>query len=459
MSKSNSIDMVSGSILGPLIKYSIPIMLTGILQLLFNTADLIVVGQFADETAIAAVGACGSIINLMINFFVGISLGSTVVLASTIGAKEEHKISNITHTTFALGIIFGVITTIMGVFLAKPLLTVMDTPTDVLPQASLYLTIYFCGNLPFLIYTFGRSIIVAIGDTRRPLIYLTLSGILNVILNLILVAGVNFGVAGVAIATVSSQAMSAILMTRALLKLDHLCRIDIKKLAIHQKTVGSILKLGVPVGLQSTLFSISNVLIQSSINSLGTLCVAGNSAASSLDAFIYTSMNSFTQGVTTFTGQNYGARQYKRIVKIFKYGILCTLVIGFFMGSFMYLNGTFLLGFYLPSSPEAIEFGLIRLMIMGLFNFFAGLMDCGTGVIRGMNKSLYPMITNIIGTCAFRIIWILTAFKFAFSHWKITSAYKILISSYPISWLLTFMAMIVYFVIIYRKAVKSSREI
>lgn len=451
MAKTNTINMTSGKILLPLIQYSVPIMLTGILQLLFNTADIIVVGQFVDETAVAAVGACSTLINLLINLFVGVSLGATVVLASAIGGGRNEDVPKITHTTYTLGLIFGVITTIVGVAFARQFLIWMDTPEDVLDQAVLYLRIYFGGNLFFMAYTFGRAIIVAIGDTRRPLIYLTISGIVNVILNIIFVAGLGMGVEGVAIATVISQLISAILMTLALINLDHLCKISLKKLQINLRQFRRILGLGLPVGLQNTLFALSNVIIQSSVNSLGTLYVAGNSAAANIDSFIYTSMNSFTQGAMTFAGQNYGAGKYKRIVTIYKAVLLSISTIGIALGILAYINGPFLLKLYLPKSPEAISYGMIRLLYMGLFNFICGYMDCSSGVLRGMNKSVYPMFATIAGSCVLRIVWVATAFKYAFRTMSHPDAFKVLLVSYPISWALTFGALLLYFVVVYRK--------
>ncbi|MCQ2483067.1 MAG: MATE family efflux transporter [Clostridia bacterium] len=455
MAKSNTMNMTSGSIMGPLIKYSIPIMLTGILQLLFNTADIIVVGQFVNEKAVAAVSASAALINLLINLFVGTSLGATVVLASTIGAQRDEDISRITHTTFALGIIFGMLTTVVGVIGAEQFLIWMDTPADILAQATLYLKIYFAGNLFFMVYTFGRAIIVAIGDTQRPLIYLTLSGIINVILNVVFIRYFGMGVEGVAIATVISQAVSAVLMTAALIKLDHKCKISLKKLRINGKQLKKILVLGLPVGLQNTLFSLSNVIIQSSVNSLGTLYVAGNGAGNNLDSFVYTSMNSFTQGGMTFAGQNYGAGKYKRVKNVFIAVIECVCVIGIVMGLAVYFNGRTLLKLYLPDSPEGIEYGMVRLLIMGVFNFLCGLMDCSSGILRGMNKSVFPMIATVGGSCGLRIIWVVTIFKYAFTHKTHVEAFKALLISYPVSWGITFAVLLVYFIITYRKIVSK----
>ena len=444
--KNRTVDMLNGAVLWPLICYSVPIVITQVLQLLFNAADIVVVGQFVDYTAVAAVGSCAPLINLIINLFVGISLGATVVLASTLGANQEDRIHDLTHTIFSLGIIFGIITGIVGVVFARTFLEWMGTKAEYLDQATTYLRIYFLGAPAFMIYTFGRAIIVATGDTKRPLIYLTTSGVLNVILNLILVAFCGMGVAGVAIATVASQFLSAILMTLALLRFNSPCRIFIFELRIHSKPLSRILKLGLPVGFQNTLFSFSNVIIQSSVNSLGAYCTAGNSACMNIDSFIYAGMNSFTQGCMTFAGQNYGAKKYERLNDIYRSALLSITAIGLSLGVLSYLFGHPLLKLYLPDSPESIEFGMARMLVLVVPDFLCGIMDCGSGMLRGIKRSFYPMIATIIGSCGLRLLWVYTVF----AHYKETThgiaSYRILLLSYPISWALTFIALFSYYV-------------
>ena len=444
--KNRTVDMLNGAVLWPLICYSVPIVITQVLQLLFNAADIVVVGQFVDYTAVAAVGSCAPLINLIINLFVGISLGATVVLASTLGANQEDRIHDLTHTIFSLGIIFGIITGIVGVVFARTFLEWMGTKAEYLDQATTYLRIYFLGAPAFMIYTFGRAIIVATGDTKRPLIYLTTSGVLNVILNLILVAFCGMGVAGVAIATVASQFLSAILMTLALLRFNSPCRIFIFELRIHSKPLSRILKLGLPVGFQNTLFSFSNVIIQSSVNSLGAYCTAGNSACMNIDSFIYAGMNSFTQGCMTFAGQNYGAKKYERLNDIYRSALLSITVIGLSLGVLSYLFGHPLLKLYLPDSPESIEFGMARMLVLVVPDFLCGIMDCGSGMLRGIKRSFYPMIATTIGSCGLRLLWVYTVF----AHFKETThgiaSYRILLLSYPISWALTFIALFSYYV-------------
>lgn len=449
--KSHEIDMINGGVLVPLILYSVPIVLTQVLQLLFNAADIVVVGQFVGNTAVAAVGASAPLINLMINLFIGISLGATVVLASVLGANQKDRIHDLTHTIFSLGIIFGIITGIIGCVFARTFLEWMGTTSDAIDQAALYLRIYFLGSPAFMIYTFGRAIIVANGDTKRPLYYLSLSGVMNVILNVILVAGFGLGVEGVAIATVSSQFLSAFLMTRALIHLDGECRIFPFELRIYKKPLGKILKLGLPVGLQNTLFSFSNVIIQSSVNSLGTACMAGNSACMNIDAFIYAGMNSFTQGCMTFAGQNYGAKRFDRLNAIYRSALLSITFIGLSLGGLSYLLGEPLLHLYLPNSPEDVSFGLARMLIVVVPDFLCGLMDCGSGILRGIKRSVFPMIATVVGSCGLRLLWVFTAFNHFKGNAAPISAYKILLLSYPISWALTFFVLFGYYVHVKKK--------
>lgn len=451
------VDMLNGPVLMPLIMYSVPIVLTQVLQLLFNAADIVVVGQFVGDTAVAAVGSCAPLINLIINLFVGISLGATVVLAATLGANQKDKIHDLTHTIFSLGVIFGIVTGVVGVIFARTFLEWMGTTADSIDQATVYLRIYFIGAPAFMIYTFGRAIIVATGDTKRPLIYLTTSGVLNVILNIVLVAGFNMGVAGVAIATVASQILSAILMTMALVRYSGECRIFIFELRIHKKPLSKILKLGLPVGLQNTLFSFSNVIIQSSVNSLGTFCAAGNSACMNIDSFIYAGMNSFTQGCMTFAGQNYGAKKYERLNDIYRASLLAITSIGLLLGFGAYVFGEPLLRLYLPDSPESITFGMARMLILVIPDFLCGLMDCGSGMLRGIKRSVYPMVATVIGSCGLRLLWVYTIY----AHYKARSegvaAYKILLASYPISWAITFVALFLYYVVVKRKLTRESQ--
>lgn len=455
ISKTNNpkstIDMTNGPLLGPIVMYCLPIMVTGMLQLLFNAADIIVVGQFVNESAVAAVGACAPLINLIINLFVGVSLGATVVLASAIGGKRTEQYERIAQTTFTLGAIFGIITAAIGVIFARTFLEWMSTPSDFINEATLYLRIYFLGNPAFMIFTFGRALIVANGDTKTPLIYLSTAGVLNVVLNILFITVAGMGVEGVAIATVCSQILSAVLMTRALMRTTGPAHINLKKLYIDARSLVRIISLGLPVGVQNTLFSLSNVIIQSSVNALGTLCVAGNSACGNIDAFIYTAMNSFTQGCMTFAGQNYGAGKYERLNKVYGASLFCITTIGAGLSLLVYFNGPLLLSLYLPNSPEAISYGMIRMVFLVLPIFLCGLMDCGSGMLRGIGRSVFPMLATILGSCGLRILWVYSVFNEVFAKSDNIYSYKVLLFSYPLSWLTTFVVLLAYYFVVMRK--------
>lgn len=455
MNDSKTLDMTKGPLLRPLIYFSLPIMVTSILQLLFNAADIVVVGWFEDATAVAAVGSNSALINLLVNLFVGIAMGSTVVIASCIGAGQRNMEKEV-HTTFSIGILFGFAVCLVGVLFSRQFLIWMQTPSDVIDQAALYLRIYFCGTPAFLIYTFGRSILIPTGDTKHPLYYLLISGIVNVILNIILVAGFGLGVSGVAIATVVSQILSAVLMTKKLLSLNGQCHLSLRRLRIDVPILSRILRLGLPAGLQNVIFSISNVLIQSSINTLGTTFVAGNSAGLNLEGFVYTSMNAFNQGCMTFSGQNYGGGCYKRLRKVYRIGVISSMTVGLVLGLLMNLAASPLLHIYLPRSPEGVSYGIIRLSILVLFDFICGAMDCTSCMLRGMNKSLYPMAVTILACCGFRILWIYTAFQWAVSTLSSTDAYRTLLISYPISWVFALSLLYPYYRIELKKLLRKA---
>ena len=314
--KSYEIDMCNGPLTGKLLRFAIPLMFSGILQLLFNAADIIVAGRFAGHQALAAVGSTSSLINLLVNVFIGLSVGTNVLCANYIGAKQEKAVSETVHTSVLLSLICGVILIFIGVLLARPLLTLMGTPEDVLNQATLYMRIYFVGMPATMLYNFGAAILRAVGDTKRPLYFLFASGVVNVILNLIFVIVFHLGVAGVAIATVISQCISALLVLRCLIHEEGMYRLHLNKLKIHKNRLILMIRIGLPAGMQGAIFSISNVLIQSSVNSFGSVAMAGNTAASNIEGFIYTAMNAFHQTSISFTSQNYGAGKKKRITRI-----------------------------------------------------------------------------------------------------------------------------------------------
>lgn len=429
------IDMINGQILLPLLKFSLPLMLSGILQLLFNAADVIVVGKFAGDEALAAVGSTGSLTNLIVNLFMGLSVGANVAAARAYGAQDLKAMSHTVHTSMLISLIGGVLLTVVGVIFAPTFLEWMGTPDNVIDLASLYLRIYFCGMLATMFYNFGAAILRSVGDTKRPLMYLSLAGVVNVVLNLVFVIGFKMSVAGVAIATVISQVISATLVVVCLVRSEGAIHFDVRKMRIYKNVLLDIVRVGLPAGLQSTMFSISNVVIQSSINAFGSVAVAGNSAGSNLDGFIYTSMNSFSQASTSFTSQNYGAHRYDRIWKIFWNAMLCVCVVGVVMGVGMWYFGDTLLKMY-TDSEDVIAAGMVRLTWMGLPYVLCGIMEIIVGSLRGIGYSVAPMVVAVFGACVLRVVWIATVCKLpAFSD---TTAG--IYMSYPVSWLITLSA-------------------
>ena len=431
-----------------IILYTVPIMLTGVLQLLFNAADLVVVGQFCGSTSVAAVGATNALTNLLVNLFLGFSAGAGVIMANALGAKDDDDAHKTIHTAMLLAICGGVILTAVGVSASEPLLNLMGTPDDVIGLSAVYMRIYFGGIVSMLVYNFGAAMLRAAGDTRSPLVYLTISGVVNVILNLFFVTVFNMNVAGVALATTISQAVSAFLVVLRLIKRNDACRFYVTQMRFHKKQLIKILKIGFPAGIQGSMFSISNVIIQSSVNSFGAAAVSGASAASSIEGFIYIVMNAFHQTGLNFAGQNAGAGNFKRIKKIAFISLMSVAVTGIIGGGLMYIFKTQLLGIYITNSPEAISYGVIKLTFIGLPYFVCGVMDTTTGLLRGLGSSFAPMLITVFGTCGFRILWIYTVF--ARYH-----SFELLMSSYIISWLLTLSIELVLLLHILKKREKK----
>jgi len=429
MKKSYEIDMCNGPLLRKILIFAVPLMLSGILQLLFNAADIIVVGRFSGSHALAAVGSTSALINLLVNVFIGLSVGTNVLIAQYYGAKDRKNISETVHTSVLISLISGFILVFIGVALAKPILKLMGTPDDVLQHSVLYIRIYFLGMPVTMLYNFGAAILRAIGDTKRPLYFLSIAGVVNVILNLIFVIIFDMGVAGVALATVISQVISAALVVRCLACMDGMCRLDLKKLHIYRDKLMKMIQIGLPAGMQGAIFSLSNVLIQSSVNSFGSVAMAGNTAASNIEGFVYNSMNAVHQTALSFTSQNVGAKKYKRIGKILAQCLLIVSAIGLIMGIGAYALGEPLLHIY-SSDTEVIQYGLARMQVICVSYFLCGIMDVMVGSLRGMGCSVMPMLVSLTGACGFRILWIFTVFA-----WK--HSLFVLYISYPISWIIT----------------------
>lgn len=444
------VNMLNGPLFKNIILFAFPLMLSGILQLLFNAADVVVVGQFSGSHSLAAVGSTSALINLLVNLFIGLSIGASVLLGRYIGSRDYANATETVHTAMAISMVGGVIMIFVGIIFARPLLEMMSTPDDVIDLATLYLRIYFLGMPGFMVYNFGAALLRAVGDTKSPLYFLTVAGIVNVIFNLIFVIVFGLGVAGVAIATDISQYISAAFIILSLVKSEDVLHLDLKNMHFHKDKIFAMMKIGLPAGLQGTIFSISNVLIQSSVNSFGQLTMAGNTAASNIEGFVYTSMNSVYQACLSFTSQNLGAKQYKRIDKILLNSLVLVSIIGLVLGIGAYLLGNVLLAIY-NSDPEVIAYGLNRLAVVSAPYFLCGLMDVLCGSMRGMGYSIIPMIVSLIGSCVFRVVWIFTIF--AIYHTQF-----VLYLSYPISWALTAIVHFICYLFI-RKKVFGSDEL
>lgn len=442
-------DMCNGPLLGKIIIYAVPLMLSGILQLLFNAADIIVVGRFAGNHALAAVGSTSALINLLVNLFIGLSVGTNVLVARYYGGGQEKDISETVHTSMITAVVGGIILIVVGFFLSRPLLTWMGTPEEVIQHSVLYMQIFFIGMPVMLVYNYGSSVLRAVGDTKRPLFYLVIGGIINVILNLIFVIRFQMGVAGVATATVISQAISAGLIVRCLMNTDSSYRLELSRLRFTKEKFYKIMQIGIPAGLQGSIFSISNVLIQSSVNSFGSIAMAGNTAGANLEGFVYMSMNALHQTALSFTGQNVGAKQYKRVYKIMFICLGIVTAVGLILGNGMYLFGKQLLTIYSPD-PEVISYGLMRMSIICTTYFLCGLMDTMVGVMRGMGYSVLPMIVSLTGACGLRVVWIFTVFA---ANRSLTVLYL----SYPVTWAVTFLAHVLCFLIVRKKALPTAQ--
>lgn len=449
MDKRYSLDMTSAPFLKKIFIFSIPLILTGLLQLAYNTADVVVVGRFAGSEALAAVGSTGSLINLLLNVFIGLSMGSGVMVARHIGSQDEERVHNCTHTAMLLSLLSGIFIGIFGFFMSGKLLVLMGSPDDVLPLATLYLKIYFTGCPGSVVYNFGSAIVRATGDTKKPLIILASTGLVNVALNLILVIFFHMGVSGVAIATIVSQYLSAIMIVIHLTKMNNACRLHFSKLRINKTELLKIIQIGLPAGIQNSLFSVSNVIIQSTVNSFGSVAMAGIAAGSNYDSYIYTATNAIAQTTMTFSSQNMGAGKYENIGKIYRYCITITVIIGVVMGALGTVFSEFIVGFF-STDKDVIAIGAQRLALVMPFYVFCSLMDVAAGQLRGVGESFKPMVFSLLGACGVRLFWIYAILPLnrtlIFLYW-----------AYPISWFVTFVIQSTLYFFVKKKLFKSQK--
>ena len=441
------IDMINGTIMPKLITFAIPLMLSGILQLLFNAVDIIVVGRFSGSQSLAAVGSTSSLINMLTNLFIGISLGANVLAARFYAAGKHKEMSETVHTSILTAFISGVLMIFVGIFFSRPALELMDTPSDVIELATLYMRIYFVGMPFFMLYNYGAAILRAVGDTKRPLIFLVVSGVTNACLNLLLVIVFKMDVAGVAIATVISQMISCVLVLICLYKTDAVYQLRFKKLRIKWEYLGQIFRIGIPAGIQSTLISFSNVLLQSSVNSFGSIAMAGYTAANNVLSFLYMGANSITQACMSFTSQNYGARKPKRMDKVLIDGLILQVVICLTLGVLAYVFGNQVSNIY-TDDPNVIKCSVEILALTTVPYFLCGFMDTFPGVLRGMGRSTVPMILCLLGTVGVRILWI-----YCFFPHNRTLGY--LFVSYPVSWIATIVMQLIYYIFIRKEVHKE----
>lgn len=457
--KDSSMDMTSGPIFPKIIRFTLPLLLMGTLQLLYNAADIVVVGRYGSDASLAAVSSTGALINLIVNVFMGLSVGASVIVARHYGAGKMKDVSETVHTSIAVALVCGFVVGIFGFLTARHLLELMASPENVIGLSALYVKIYFVG-MPFnMLYNFGAAVLRAVGDTKRPLYYLSISGIINVALNLVFVIGMNMDVAGVALATIISQAVSAVLVIVCLMRSDGAIRLHINRIRIHKDKLLGIISVGLPAGIQGSIFSISNVIIQSSINFFGDAAMAGSGAAANIEGFIYMAMNSVYQAAITFTSQNFGAEKYKRIKTVAFQCMALVTAVGVSLGVIVKLFDSQLLSIYTDNDQE-IAFGIVRMSIILMTYFLDGTMDVMVGMLRGIGHSVLPTIGTIGFVCGFRIIWIYTYF----AQYKIAvdfdpaKSLTVLFLSYPISWTMATIAHTICFLILFGGIVKKAKK-
>ena len=439
--------MLNGPLWPKLLLFALPLMASSVMQLLFNAADVIVVGRYAGDASLAAVTSTGSLVNLLVNLFMGLSIGTNVIAAHALGREDNEALEKTVHTAILISFIGGVILTVVGFFLSPILLEIMDSPDNVIGLSSLYLRIYFLGMPAMLVYNFGSSLLRAYGDTRRPMIYLAIAGVVNVGLNMYLVIVFHLDVAGVAIATVISQYISCALVLLCLTRETGPLHLDLKKLRIDPTALKNIAVIGLPAGLQGMVFSLSNMVIQSSVNSFGDIVMAGSGAAANIEGFVYVSMNAFYQSCLTFTGQNYGAGKLKRVDRVI---LLCegfVALSGILCGGLAYAFATPLLHIYSPSD-EVVAWGILRMTYVCLPYFLCGIMDVLVGALRGLGTSVVPMCVSIAGVCGVRLMWIFTIFRAIHTP-------ESLFLSYPVSWIATALIHFCCLLVVRKRAYKK----
>ncbi len=445
-SKKYEMDMCSGPLLSKMMRFAVPLMLSGTLQLLYNAVDTVIVGNFAGTQSLSAVGSTGSIINLLVSVFMGLSIGTSVLTSKAFASNNFDDMQETIHTSVTISVIMGIFVSIIGVILTPTVLSLMNTPDDVIEKSTIYMRIYFIG-MPFnMLYNFGSAILRAVGDTKRPLYFLTISGIINVLFNLLLVIVFGLDVAGVAIATVISQAVSAFFVIRCLIKSDGALKLNPKKLSVSKSKLIAILKIGLPAGIQGSFFSISNVLVQSTINSFGSVVMAGNAASASIEGFIFIGMNSMYQTNINFASQNIGAKQYKRARKCLWYCLLLVFIIGSFLSTLAIVFSDSLLKIY-NSDPEVIMVGAERMLRVTMFYFLCGMMEVCVGQLRAIGYSLPPMFISLFGVCGIRILWVYLVFPYF-------SDINVLYLIYPVSWGATVIFLLTTYLILSRKIPK-----
>ena len=445
MKKNHSIDMCNGSLADKILLFSLPLMASSLLQLLFNAADVVVVGRFAGNQALAAVGSTSALNNLIVNLFIGLSIGVNVLVARYYGAGQTRDLYETVHTSILTAAISGVALIFLGMGLSRPLLQMMETPADVIDHSVLYMRIIFAGMPASMLYNFGAAVLRAVGDTQRPLYFLLTAGVINVALNLFFVIVLHMGVAGVATATVISQCVSAALVILCLVRSEGMYRLDIKQLRIYKRKLKEIARIGIPAGIQGSMFSISNVLIQSTINSFGSIAMAGSTAAGNIEGFVWTAMDAFTQATQSFVGQNYGAKKIDRVNKVIWQCMVLVTVVGLVLGVGAYLAAKPLLGIY-SSDPAVIEYGKARMLAISVPYFTCGAMGIFVGGMRGLGSSLVPMINTVFSVCVLRVVWIYTVF----AMWP---QWEVLFISYPVTWVIASLIGGICYAVIRKRAI------